>query len=48
MKGWGMVSKTLQVLLRRVGLGVGQFAAESSSSQGGPWIRIPLAVAHQL
>lgn len=47
MKGWGMVSKILQVLLRRVGLGVGQFGAESSSSQGRP-IRIPLAVAHQL
>lgn len=33
MKGWDMVSMILQVLLRRVVLGVGQFGAESGSSR---------------
>lgn len=33
MKGWDMVSRILQVLLRRVWLRVGQFGAESGSSR---------------
>lgn len=41
MKDRDMVSRILQVLLRRVGLEVEQFGAESGSSQGGA-ISIPL------
>lgn len=48
MKVWNVVSRILQVLLRRMGLGVGQFGVESGSCRVSEIIRIPLAIPQEL